>query len=105
MFSTEIFLPRGHAYLWTPWLIIAEIAGNAVIALALVAVGVRLVRRVRSGDPEALVRGAAWMGLLAFALAATHLLDVWVIWTPIYGIDVVVRAAAALIAIAAAFKA
>ncbi len=105
MFSTEIFLPRGHAYLWTPWLVIAEIATNAAIALALVVLGVRLVLRVRGDDPEALVRGAAWMTLLAFALAATHLLDVFVIWTPIYGIDVVVRGLVALVAIAAAFKA
>ena len=45
------------------------------------------------------------MTLLAFALAATHLLDVFVIWTPIYGIDVVVRGLVALVAIAAAFKA
>jgi hypothetical protein len=105
MFSTEIFLPRGHAYLWTPWLVIAEIATNAAVALALLVLGIRLVVRVRGGDPDALARGAAWMTLLAFALAGTHLLDVWVIWTPIYGIDVVVRGLVALVAIAAAFKA
>ena len=105
MFSTEIFLPRGHAYLWTPWLVIAEIATNAAVALALAFVGVWLVVRVRGGDAEAVVRGAAWMTLLAFALAATHLLDVLTIWTPIYGIDVVVRGLVALVAITAAFKA
>ena len=104
MFSTEIFLPRGHAYLWTPWLVIAELATNALIAVALLVVGIRLVGRVRSGDPDGLARGAAWMGVLAFALAATHLLDVWSIWTPIYGIDAVVRGLVALVALVAAFK-
>ena len=50
-------------------------------------------------------RATAWVGLLAFALAATHLLDVLVIWTPIYGIDVVVRGLARLVALAAAVMA
>ena len=57
MFSTEIFLPRGHAYLWTPWLVIAEIATNAAVALGLLVLGVRLVVRLRGGDPEALAQG------------------------------------------------
>ena len=34
-----------------------------------------------------------------------HALDVWVIWTPLYGVDVVVRAAAAVAAVAAAIVA
>jgi hypothetical protein len=104
VFSTEIFLPRGHAYLWTPWLVIAELVTNGLTAIALLAVGIRLVRKVQAAEPEGLARGAAWMGVLAFALAVTHLLDVWVIWTPIYGIDVVVRGLVAMLALTAAFR-
>jgi hypothetical protein len=96
-------MARGHSYLWTPWLLMGELAANALIAVALFVTGLRLVRRVRSGAPEGLGRAAAWAGVLAFALGTTHLLDVLVTWTPIYGIDLVVRCAVALVAVAAAF--
>jgi hypothetical protein len=42
------------------------------------------------------------LAAFALGLAAAHALDVWVIWTPLYGVDVVVRGAAAVTAIAAA---
>ncbi|HEX7466931.1 MAG TPA: hypothetical protein VF309_09835 [Usitatibacter sp.] len=96
-------MARGHSYLWTPWLVIGEIASNALIAIALLVIGLRLVRRVRAGDGEGLARAAAWTGVLAFALASTHLLDVWVTWTPIYAIDLAVRGVVALVAVAAMF--
>ena len=103
LFSTEIFLPRGHAYLWTPWLVIAELATNALLAGALFIIGIRLIRRVRRGETDGLVRAVAWMGLLALGLALTHVLDVWVTWSPVYGIDIAVRAFVALVALVAAF--
>ena len=96
-------MARGHSYLWTPWLLIGELASNALIAIALFVTGVRLVRRVRAGDGHGLGRATAWAGVLAFALASTHVLDVWVTWTPIYGIDLAVRSVVALVAVAAAF--
>jgi len=88
MFSTEIFMARGHSYLWTPWLLISEIATNVVLVLACLALAV-IARR----------RGARGLALLALAFAAVHALDTWVIWTPAYGIDVVVRGLTALGAI------
>jgi hypothetical protein len=88
MFSTEIFMARGHSYLWTPWLLVSEIATNAVLVLACLALAV-LARR----------RGARGLALLALAFAAVHAMDTWVIWTPAYGVDVVVRALTGLAAI------
>jgi hypothetical protein len=88
MFSTEIFMARGHSYLWTPWLLISEIATNVVLVLACLALAA-IARR----------RGARGLALLALAFAAVHALDTWVIWTPAYGIDVVVRGLTAVAAI------
>jgi len=103
LFSTEIFLPRGHVYLWTPWLVILELVENALLAGSLLIIGLRLLRRVRTGETDGLVRAVAWCGLLAIALAFTHALDVWVTWSPVYGIDVIARGLCALIALVAAF--
>jgi hypothetical protein len=102
MFSTEIFMARGHSYLWTPWLLIAEVATNAALALGLLIIAVRLFRRGRAPEPGPPGLTGLWLGLLALALLTVHLSDVWTIWTPAYGVDAAIRGAAALIALAAA---
>jgi len=101
LFSTETFMARGHSYLWTPKLVLLEVATSAVIALAAAVMGVVLLRRAaRAAAPAR--RAHLLLAAFAIALAAAHALDVWVIWTPIYGVDVIVRAATAVTAIGAA---
>jgi hypothetical protein len=85
MFSTEIFMARGHSYLWTPWLLVSEIATSALLVLICLALAALAYRR-----------RARALALLAMAFAAVHAMDTWVIWTPAYGIDVIVRALTAL---------
>jgi hypothetical protein len=86
-------MARGHSYLWTPWLVWTQVLTNAVIGLTLMVIAGSLWRR----------RGVAGVGLrhgvlaaFAFLLGACHLLDVWVTWSPAYGVDAVVRTAATL---------
>jgi len=101
-FSTEAFMARGHSYLWTPKLVIIELATNALIALAALAIAVALARAAGRAKER---RGALGYGLcavLALGLAAAHALDVWVIWTPVYGVDAIVRCATAIAAVGAA---
>ena len=101
LFSTETFMARGHSYLWTPKLVLLEAATNAVIALAAAAIAVGLLRA--AARAEARARPAHLLvATFAILLAAVHALDVWVIWTPIYGVDVIVRGATAATAVAAA---
>ncbi len=102
LFSTETFMARGHSYLWTPSLVILEIATNALIALASFAIGVALARAAARAPARGPRLGYGLLATLALGLAAVHGLDVWLIWTPLYGADVVVRAATAVAAVAAA---
>ncbi len=101
LFSTEIFLPRGHEYLWTPRLLALELGSNAVIALACVAMAIGLARAVvkRAGLAR---RAQIGLGLFAACAAGTHLLDLWVIWAPRYWLDALLRCATAVVAIGAA---
>jgi two-component system NtrC family sensor kinase len=101
LFSTEIFLPRGHEYLWTPRLLELEIGSNAIIAVACLFMAAALVRLVIK---RAVVgrRSQIGLGLFAVGAAATHLLDLWVIWAPRYWLDALVRTVTALVAAAAA---
>jgi hypothetical protein len=102
LFSTETFMARGHSYLWTPSLVGLEIATNGLIALAALAIAVALLRAAARAPARAARFAHALLGLFAAGLAAAHALDVWVIWAPLYGVDVVVRCATAVAAIAAA---
>jgi two-component system NtrC family sensor kinase len=101
LFSTEIFLPRGHEYLWTPRLLVLELGSNAVIAACALVIGAALVRIAvkRRGLAR---RAQKALGLFVVCVAATHLLDLWVIWAPRYWLDALVRCATAIVAIAAA---
>ncbi len=101
LFSTEIFMPRGHDYFWTPKLLVLEGVSNLVLALACFVLAVAFLRR-RAG--RAAPSGRTWTVLaLGTGLAAvTHLFDVWLIWAPLYWLDVLVRCAAALAGLAAA---
>lgn len=99
LFSTEIFMPRGHEYLWTPALLILEAGANLTIAAAAVAVAWRLVRGGRAPLPP---RGRRALVLFGVFLAVAHLFDVWLIWAPLYWLDALVRCATAAVAVAAA---
>ena len=99
LFSTEIFMPRGHEYFWTPKLLVLEGCANLLIAMGIVAVVGRIARRGEAPLPP---RGRRLLVLLGIFLAATHLFDVWLIWAPLYWLDALVRCAAAVVAVTAA---
>jgi len=94
-------MPRGHDYFWTPTLLVLEGVSNLVLGIAGFLLAAAFWRR-RAG--RAVPSGRSWTVLaLGVGLAAvTHLLDVWLIWAPLYWLDALVRCLAALVALAAA---
>jgi len=100
LFSTEIFMPRGHEYLWTPTLLLLEGASNLVLALGAGVVGVSFLRR-RAARPLSR-RTSAALGAFAVLAAVTYLGDVWLIWAPLYWLDALLRSLAAVAAVVAA---
>jgi hypothetical protein len=103
LFSTEIFMPRGHEYLWTPKLLVLEGASNLVIALACIAAAVSVARR-RGGDRRLARRTLTALAVFLLLGACTHLLDVYLIWAPLYWLDALVRCLAAAVAVAVAIS-
>ena len=102
LFSTEIFMPRGHEYLWTPKLLVLESLSNLVLALACLVLAASFARRRRAGRGGPSRRSWTVLALCALLIAATYLFDVWLIWAPLYWLDALVRCLAALVASVAA---
>ena len=90
-FSSEIFLPQGHCYLWRPGLVSIEVVSNATIALASLALAALLIRR-----------GRRLLGAAAATYALTHLTGLWMIWHPAYWVDGAARLVAAAVVVVAA---
>jgi hypothetical protein len=99
LFSTEIFMPRGHEYFWTPKLLVLEGGANLLIAMG---IGAVLWRWARRGGAPLPPRARRRLILFGIFLAATHLFDVWLIWAPLYWLDALVRCATAALAVTAA---
>ena len=100
LFSTEIFMPRGHDYLWTPKLLILEGASNFVIALACLGMAIGAARARRA---QRRLARRSWTALCIFLLLAawTYLLDTYLIVAPLYWLDSLVRCATALAGVTA----
>ena len=101
LFSTEIFMPRGHEYLWTPKLLLLEGASSLFLALGAVVVGASFLRR-RAVLRTLSRRTTTALGVFAILAAVTYLGDVWLIWAPLYWLDALLRCLAAVAALAAA---
>ncbi len=99
LFSTEIFMPRGHEYFWTPKLLVLQGGANLLIAMGVLGVTWRLARL---GDAPLPARGRRLLVGFGAFLAAAHLFDVWLIWAPLYWLDALVRCAAGALAVTAA---
>jgi len=93
-------MPRGHDYFWTPRLLLLEGASNFVLAITGLVLAAAFLRR-RAGRAVLSRRTCTVLALCLASVAATHLLDVWLIWAPLYWLDALIRCVAALAAIAA----
>jgi peptidoglycan/LPS O-acetylase OafA/YrhL len=102
LFSTEVFMPRGHEYLWTPKLLVLEGTTNLVLALGAAVIGISFLRRRRATARPLARRTSTALAAFAFLAAVTYLGDVWLIWAPLYWLDALCRCLAALAAVAAA---
>lgn len=78
------FIPHGHCYLWTPWLVGLHAGSDTLIGLAYVAIPIALLMVVRQRQDLPF----SWMfllfGVFIVACGVTHLVGVWNIWNSDY---------------------
>ena len=96
LFSSGDFMPHGHCYLWNPGLVWLHVTSDALISLAYTSIPFTLVylARKRRDIPF------NWMffcfGMFIIACGATHVMEIWTLWTPTYWLSGSVKAITAM---------
>ena len=91
LFSSDGFMPHGHCYMWNPGLVWLHVVSDALIALAYTSIPFTLVyiARRRRDVPF------GWMffcfGTFIIACGATHVMEIWTLWTPTYWLSGAVK--------------
>jgi PAS domain S-box-containing protein len=81
---TGNYIPHGHCYLWQRELIGLHIASDSLIALAYFSIPLSLIYVVlqRKDLP---FRNIFWLfGAFIISCGATHVMEVWTLWHPVY---------------------
>src|SRR5436190_16642684 len=101
--ESGLFHPHGYCYLWIPSLVATHVISDSLIGISYVAISltlVWLVWRARYGLPF------TWMfiafGGFRVASGATHFVEIWALWRPLFGLaaDVKIITAGASVATA-----
>lgn len=105
LLRTEGFHPHGYCYLWKPGLIWLHVISDALIGLAYVGIGLALATFVRRGRGHIPFSGMfVAFGIFIAACGATHFVEIWTLWTPVYwlagGVKIVTAAASVFTALA-----
>ena len=104
MFSPGSFIPHGHYYLWKAGLVALHITADALIALTYYSIPLALFYFVLQRKDLSL----NWVFLLfsAFAVSGgtTHLLEIWMLWHPMYWLLGGMKAVIALISVFTAIE-
>jgi len=101
--QSGLFHPHGYCYLWMPSLVGLHVVADALIGLSYVAISVTLVWLVwkaRRGLPFSWIFIA--FGAFIVACGATHFMEIWTLWQPLFWLaaDVKIITAGASVATA-----
>jgi PAS domain S-box-containing protein len=107
LFSTRGFMPHGHCFLWNPTLVWLHVTSDLLIALAYTSIPFTLLHFYRRRRDIPFNGIFVWFGLFIIACGATHVMEIWTLWTPSYwlsGVIKVVTAAASVMTAALLVK-
>jgi PAS domain S-box-containing protein len=93
------FLPHGTCFTWTPGVLWTMVGSDAVIAAAYFSIPLAIISFVRRrGDAPGSSLPWLFSGFI-FACGLTHVMDIWTIWQPDYGLQALSKLATAVISL------
>lgn len=100
--SSKGYLPHGYCFTWTPSLLWSMVVSDAVIALSYFSIPAVIVS-FYAKRPDLSYRGvAALFGLFIMACGVTHVMAIWTIWVPDYGLEAVTKVVTAAVSLVTA---
>ena len=104
LLDTGDFMSHGHCYLWLKSLVRLHFFSDLAIGLAYVFISLTLVYFVRRGRKDIPFH---WIflafGTFIIACGATHFVEVWTLWTPVYWFSGAVKLVTAVASVLTAF--
>jgi diguanylate cyclase (GGDEF)-like protein/PAS domain S-box-containing protein len=95
--GSEAMQPHGYCFLWQPTLLWLSVIANLLIAVAYFSIPVALLYFSYRRKDFHFRNLALFFSLFICACGLSHLISVFTIWTPIYGLQAVVEAITALV--------
>jgi C4-dicarboxylate-specific signal transduction histidine kinase len=89
-FSEDGFMPHGHCYSWNPALVDTMVTSDLLIGIAYVSISLSLyllVRKIRLPFSSMFIA----FGLFIGACGATHFMEVFTLWHPVYWVAALVK--------------
>jgi PAS domain S-box-containing protein len=100
--ASLVGLPHGACLLWEAGLVWLHVLADAGIALAYYAIPLSLVSFVRRRQDLAF-HWMFWLfGAFIFACGTTHLMRIWTLWQPVYGLEGLIKVVTASVSLTTA---
>lgn len=96
------FMPHGHCYYWAPEILWSHAISNSIIAMAYCSIPISLIYIFKRRDDFKFIWMMILFAIFILGCGITHIMDVIVIWEPIYRLDAFFRIITALASIGTA---
>jgi C4-dicarboxylate-specific signal transduction histidine kinase len=91
LFASDQFMPHGHCYLWRPALVWLHVISDALILAAYITIPITLVYFIRRRRDLPFSSMFVCFGVFIIACGATHGMEIWTLWTPVYWLSGTVK--------------
>jgi signal transduction histidine kinase/ActR/RegA family two-component response regulator len=103
VFSSTGFMPHGMCFQWRPDILTLHVMADSLIALAYFSIPFTLLYFVRRRKDLQFDWIFVCFAVFIVACGATHLMEIWTIWEPVYWLSGAVKAVTALASVPTAF--
>jgi len=92
LFSSDGFMPHGHCYLWSPEIVWLHVISDALVALSYTTIPFTLYYFVRKRRDLPFNWMFLCFAVFIIACGATHYMEIWTLWTPMYRFSGIIKA-------------
>jgi hypothetical protein len=103
LFDSQNFMPHGMCLLWAPEVLWLHVVSDLVITISYFSIPCIIFYVMRKRKRIQFQWIYAMFGLFILLCGFTHILEVWVLWNPIYRFEGLIKAVTAGVSIATAF--